>query len=117
MVILLSPMYPRFCPTRALPRGSRYLIIRELGLKTISVTVNFSTVEYGVRAIHAGFPSCLGFGNGGQTYSNFLASTVWLLEPKSSIIRYLDPRGYIRRDPVRHQGHTIREPRTSRRYS
>ena len=33
--------------------------------------------EYGPGTIYGGFPSCLGFGVEGQSYSNFLASTVY----------------------------------------
>ena len=60
--------------------------------------------------ICAGFPSCLGFGVGGQSYSNFLASIVCpegactqclktitairILELGASKIVYLDPLGF-----------------------
>ena len=41
-----------------------------------SCTVDSKKLEYGPGAIYAGFPSSLGFGVGGQSCSNFLASTV-----------------------------------------
>ena len=42
----------------------------------MSATVDSQQLEYGPGRIYAGFPSSLGFGVGGQSYSNFLASTV-----------------------------------------
>ena len=38
--------------------------------------VDSNTLEYGPGTIYAGFPSSEGFGVGGQSYSNFPASTV-----------------------------------------
>ena len=38
-------------------------------------SVDSKKLEYGPVTIYAGFPSSLGFGVGGQSYSNFLAST------------------------------------------
>ena len=37
--------------------------------------VDYKELEYGPKAIYAGFPSSPGFGVRGQSYSNFLAST------------------------------------------
>ena len=45
--------------------------------------------EYGSGKIEAGCPSSLGFGVGGQSYSNFLASTVQQRGP----LLHLDARG------------------------
>ena len=42
----------------------------------ISSTVDSKELEYGPGTICAGFACSLGFGVGGQSYSNFLASTV-----------------------------------------
>ena len=39
-------------------------------------TVDSKKLEYGPGTIYAGFPSSLGFGVGGQSYSKFPASTV-----------------------------------------
>ena len=39
-------------------------------------TIDSKKLEYRPRTIYAGFAFCLGFGVGGQSYSNFLASTV-----------------------------------------
>ena len=39
--------------------------------------VDSKNLEDGPRTIYAGVPSSLGFGVGGQSYSNFLASTAW----------------------------------------
>ena len=45
-----------------------------------STIVSSKKLECGFGAIHAGSPSCLGFGIGGRFHSNFLASTVgWML--------------------------------------
>ena len=41
--------------------------------------VDSKELEYGPGTIYAGCPSSLGFGVGGPSYSNFLASTAWLL--------------------------------------
>ena len=38
-------------------------------------------MEWGPGMIYAGFPSPLGFGVGGQSYSNFAASTVYPVAP------------------------------------
>ena len=46
--------------------------------------VNSKTLEYGPGTIEAGFPSSLGFGVEKQSYSNFLASTVYNL-PKAML--------------------------------
>ena len=40
------------------------------------VTVNSKKLEFGPGAIYAVFPSSLGYGVGGQSSSNFLASSV-----------------------------------------
>ena len=40
-----------------------------------SPTVDSKLLEYGPRMIYAGVPSSEAFGIGGQSYSNFLAST------------------------------------------
>ena len=45
------------------------------------ITVDSKKLEYGPGTKYAGLPSSLGFGAGGQSYSNFLASTVELLGP------------------------------------
>ena len=42
----------------------------------ISNTVGSRKLEYGSGPFYAGVPSSLGFRVGGQSYSNFLASTV-----------------------------------------
>ena len=39
-------------------------------------TVDSKKLEYGSGMIYAGFPSYLGFGIGGCSYSNFLVCTV-----------------------------------------
>ena len=39
-------------------------------------TVDSKKLEYGPGTRYSGFPSFLGFGVGGQSYSNFLISTV-----------------------------------------
>ena len=43
------------------------------------ITVDSTKLEYGHGTIDAGSPSSQGFGVGGQSYSNFLASIVWSL--------------------------------------
>ena len=42
-------------------------------------TVDSKKLEHGSGTIYAGVPSCLGFGVGGQSYCNFLASTVYVI--------------------------------------
>ena len=46
-----------------------------ISLGILLSTLDSKRLEYGPGTIHGGFPS-LGFGAGGQSYSNFLASTV-----------------------------------------
>ena len=50
---------------------------------------NWNMMEYGFRVMYAGVPSDIDFGVGGQSYSNFLASslaTLGYLEPPGKII-------------------------------
>ena len=49
----------------------------------IPFTVDSKKLKYEPRTIYDGFPSTLGFGVGGKSYSNFLASTVSFLECSS----------------------------------
>ena len=66
------------------------------------IAVDSKKLEHGAGAIYAGFPSSLGFGVGGQSYSHFLASTV-SQEPKppTPIEEMKGEMGSVKRSPSR----------------
>ena len=52
-----------------------------------TLTVDSKKLEYGPGSIYAGVPAFQAFGNGGQAYSNFRASTVGLTQSNGSTAR------------------------------
>ena len=59
--------------SKILQSGLQHYIIHDSGKP---VRVNSKRLQYGPGTICLGFASCLGFGVGGWSYSNFLASSV-----------------------------------------
>ena len=84
----------------ALRRMGAKVILRErqrsCTVRPAPCSVDSKKLEYGSRAICAGFPSSSGFGAGGQPHSNFLASTlVSALQQVKRDPRYLTADGRL----------------------
>ena len=61
---------------------------------SLPLTEDFNKLVYGPRATHAGFPSSVGLGVGGQSYSNFLASAVIINASNPPMIKIPFKRAY-----------------------